>query len=248
MSASPKGRGGRSRIVIDVDKVRQESRARRGFGAGRGVRALTVGALVALGLVAALLAGSFIWWNGYKKSPEYSLALLVDAAQRDDLRAVEQLMDGDGVAQALAPQVGEKLAGTAPAGVDVNAHRARIAAAMPQLMPRVREGVRDEVARGVKAAAEGVGARLPFFALALGMKRYADVTEEGDAAAVTLNAVEGRPLALSMRRDGERWKVAGITDDALAASMAARIAPAISAPPAAPAPTPRPAGRRRPRN
>jgi len=186
-----------------------------------------------------VVLGAFLWWNGYKKSPEYSLALLVDAAQRDDVRTVEQLIDGDAVAQALAPQVAEKLAGTVPAGGDMAATRGRIAAAMPQLLPRVREGVRDEVARGVKSAAEGVGGRLPFFALALGMKRYADVTEEGDAAAVTLNAVEGRPLALSMRRDGDRWKVTAITDEALAASMAARIAPAISAPPAAPAPTPR---------
>lgn len=248
MSAPSKGRGGRSRIVIDVDRARQESRARRRFGAGRGLRALSVGALVALGVLVALLVGVFLWWGSYKKSPEYSLALLVDAAQRDDFRTVEQLIDGDAVAQALAPQVAEKLSGTAPAGGDMAATRARIAAAMPQLLPRVREGVRDEVARGVKAAAENVGGRLPFFALALGMKRYADVVEEGDAAAVTLNAVEGRPLVLSMRRDGERWKVASITDEALAASMAARIAPAISAPPAAPAPTPRPAGRRRPRN
>jgi hypothetical protein len=243
MSASPKGRGSRSRIVIDVEKVRQESRARRGAGAGRGLRAMSVVALVAVGVVAALVVGVFIWWGGYRKSPEYSLALLLDAARRDDVRGVEQLLDGDAVAQSLAPQVGEKLAGAAPAGVDVNAQRAQVAAAMPQLLPRVREGVRDEVARVVKAASEKVGGGMPFFALALGMKRYTDVTEEGDNATVKLNAEE-RPLELGMRREGERWKVTSIKDDALAASLAARIAPTVPAPVAQPTPSPRPTRRR----
>ena len=41
MSTPSTGRGGRSRIVIDVDKVRTESRGRRGVGGpGRGRRVL----------------------------------------------------------------------------------------------------------------------------------------------------------------------------------------------------------------
>lgn len=241
MSTPSTGRGGRSRIVIDVDKLRQESGGRRrAGGAGRGRRALTITALVAGGLVVAALAGAYLWWSSYKRSPEYSLALLVDAAQRDDLAAVEQLLDGDAVAQSLAPQVVEKLTGAAPAQGAVAAARPQIEAAMPQLIPRVREGVRDEVARGVKAASEQLGGRVPFFVLALGMKRYTDVRQDSDGTAhVTLTA-EGRTMELGMRQEGERWKVASIKDDALVSSIAARVAPALPAPRPAATPTPRP--------
>ena len=245
MSSFQTGQGGgraKSRIVIDVDKVRQDAKggARRG---GRARKVIGVGALVALGVVVAAGVGGYLWWRSYQKGPAYSLALLVDAARRDDLQAVDGLVDSDRVADGLAPQVVEKLTGGAVAGLNVGAARPALEAAMPQVMPRIREAVRDEVARGVKAASEKIDKRVPFVLLALGMRRYADVKEEGEAATVALDA-EGHTMEVGMQRDGDRWKVVNVKDDAVVSSIAARVAPNILLPKPQEKPTPSKPSRR----
>jgi len=230
------GRGGKSRIVIDVDKARAEAQAR---GQGRrGLGKVSIAALVVGGLALVALVGAYAWWQSYKRGPAYSLALLVDAARRDDFQAVESLIDGDRVAQGFVPQVVEKLTGqgtTLPPQA-----RAAVGSALPQLLPRVRETVREEIARGVKAAAAGAG-DTSFLLLALGMPRAAEIKEEGDAATATF-AREGKQTELSMQRSGDLWKVVTVKDDELAAGLAQRLAASI---PPAVTPTPQPSQPRR---
>ena len=43
----------------------------------------------------ALAAGAFLSWHHYQTTPTYSLALLVDAAQRNDMPDVDKVMDTD---------------------------------------------------------------------------------------------------------------------------------------------------------
>src|ERR1044072_7166897 len=94
--------GRKSRIVIDVERVRAEAAQKRRAGRfGRAGRALGVTGLV---------VGSYAWWQSFKKSPAYSLALLLDSAQHDDVQAVENLIDADQIAQGFVPQVIENLA------------------------------------------------------------------------------------------------------------------------------------------
>jgi len=224
------GRGRKSRIVIDVERASAEARDRRRGGGAR--RALSITALVIIGVVLVALVGAYAWWQSYKKGPAYSLALLVDAARRDDLQAVESLVDGDRVAQGFVPQVIEKLTG-AGAALPPQA-RASVTAALPQLLPRVRETIREEVARGVKAAA-GEGADAPFVVLALGIPRAADIKEQGDAATATF-AREGRQTELAMQRNGDLWKVVTVKDEGLAAGIAERLAASIPQTPPAPPP------------
>lgn len=219
------GRGRRSRIVIDVEQARA--------AAGRGRRrrrALPLAALIAGGVLLAALVGAYAWWQSYKKGPAYSLALLVDASRRDDLPEVERLVDADAVAQGFMPQVIEKLTG---AGLPPDA-RARVSAALPQLLPRVRETVREEIARGMKAAAAEVG-DTSFTVLALGIPRAAEIREDGDAATATF-ARGDKQTELTMRRNGERWRVVGVRDDDLTRGLAERLAASI--PPAPPPPPP----------
>jgi hypothetical protein len=226
MTQPTAGRGGKSRIVIDVARVQEEARLKKGRGFGRARRYLSVTALVAIGIVLVLLIGSYAWWQSYKKSPAYSLALLVDAAQRDDLQAVESLIDADKIAEGFIPQVIEKLAGansSVPPAV-----RAQLTNAMPQLLPRVREGVRDQIAASMKSLSKSTSGSVPFVVTALGMRTAAEVREQGDAASVTVKAGE-RPIELTMRREGERWKVVTVKDDQLAADISARLASSVPA-------------------
>jgi hypothetical protein len=156
----------------------------------------------------------------------------VDAARRDDVQAVESLIDADRVAQGFVPQVIEKLTGAGTA-LPPEA-RARVTAALPQLLPRVRETVREEIARGMKAAA-GEAADTSFIVLALGIPRVAEVKEEGDAATATF-AREGKQTELAMQRSGDRWKVVNVKDDDLASGIAGRLAASIPQGPPPPPP------------
>lgn len=218
--------GRKSRIVIDVDRVRAEAREKKERRFGRAGRFMSVTGLVVLGLLLVLLVGSYAWWQGFKKSPPYSLALLVDAAQHDDVQAVETLIDTDQIAQGFIPQVIDNLAG---AGSTLPPQaRASLTNALPSLLPRVRETMRDEIAREMKGFSKSDGANLPFFVKALGVRQAATVAERGDAATVSVKAGE-RPVELTMRRDGERWKVVTVKDPQLASEIAARLASSLPA-------------------
>jgi hypothetical protein len=237
------GRGGRrSRIVIDVARAQGEAR-KKGWRAGRAGRFLSMTALVIIGVVLVLLVAGYAWWRGFERSPAYSLALLVDAAQRDDKQAVESLIDSDQIAQGFVPQVIDKLAG---AGSQLAPQaRAQLNTVIPQLLPRVRETTRDEVASGLKGLSKGDASRTPFFVKALGVRGMTEVREQGDTAAVAFKS-EGRALDLTMKRDGDRWRVVAVKDDQLASDIAARLASSIPASAPAPAPPqPRPRPRRK---
>jgi len=228
-SQMPAGRGRKSRIVIDVAQAQAEARSRK-RGPGRTKRILMLGALAVAGVLLLILVGGYAWWQSYRKSPAYSVALLLDAAQRDDIQAVESLIDSDRVAQGFVPQVIEKLTGGGAAGsAQISAlPRGVITAALPQLLPRVRETMREEIARGLKGFSESAGGQRPFILLALAVPRVAEIKEEGDAASVAFKAGE-RQVELMMQRDGERWKVVSVKDDELAAGIAARLASSLPA-------------------
>src|SRR5829696_2473287 len=231
--------GRKSRIVIDVDRVRAEAQAKRASRFGRAGRALGVTGLVVVGALLVLLVGSYMWYQGFKKSPPYSLALLLDAAQHDDVQAVETMIDADQIAQGFVPQVIDNLAG---AGSQLPPQaRASLTATLPALLPRVRETMRDEIARAMKGLSQNDSSNLPFFAKALGVRQMATVVERGDAATVTVKAGE-RPVELSMRRDGERWKLVTVKDSQLASDIATRLAASL---PPAPPPQPQNQPRRR---
>lgn len=237
--SQPSAGGKKSRIVVDVAQIEAEERARRGGrgrGGGRARRALPVGTLIVAGALVLVSLGGYMWWRSFKSGPSYSLALLVDAARRDDTQAIEALIDADRVAQGFVPQVIENLTGADSSVVPAHM-RGRIAEVLPRLIPRVRENITREVADALKGAASGVTAELPLPLMALGIARAAEVEERGDTANVLLRRDE-RTVALTMQRDGERWKVVSLKDEQLAASLAARLASNLSTSPAQQQPPP----------
>lgn len=222
----PSGRGGKSRIVIDVARAQAEARAGRGRRFGRLSRYLSVTSLIIVGVVVVLLASGYAWWRSYKRSPAYSLALLVDAAQHDDRARVESLIDADKIAQGFVPQVIDKLAG-ANSPLTAQA-RASLTNALPALLPRVSETMRDEIAASVKGLSKNSTSSTPFFVKAFAMRSAFESREQGDAATLVLKSGD-RPVELTMRRDGERWKLVGVKDDKMAADIATRLASSIPA-------------------
>lgn len=232
------GGGRRSRIIIDVERMQAEAQARKGRRFGRAGRYLSVTGLVVIALVLVLLAGGYLWWRGFERSPAYSVALLVDAAQRGDNQTVESLTNADQINQGFIPQVIDKLAGANPP-VPPQA-RVQLSAALPQFLQHAP--VRDEMAQELKALSKG---HTSFLLTAFGVRSAADVREQGDKATVALKEGD-RAVELTMARDGERWKVVGVKDDRVAGDIAARLAssvPASSQPPVPQPPPRRHAGR-----
>jgi hypothetical protein len=248
--------GRRSRIVIDVARVQEEARRRKQRRFGRAGRLLSATALVVIAVVLVALLGGYLWWRSFERSPVYSLALLVDAAQRDDKQTVESMIDADQIAQGFIPQVIGKL--TAPDSPVPPQARAALPSAIPQMLPRVSEGVRDEIEQDLKALSKG---HTSFIMTALALRSQADVKEQSasanaspntnngngqphaadtrEKAVVTVNAGD-RPVELTMAREGERWKVVTVKDDKTASDIAARLASTVSASPQTLQPQPQP--------
>src|SRR5215468_5511195 len=98
----------RNRIVIDLN----HPQTRRGMSiSARGVRrVLIVLAMTLIVIVAAVSAGGFIWWRSFQSNPAYSLAVLTDAAQRQDIPTVDTVLDSEKVTNDFISQTRQRTA------------------------------------------------------------------------------------------------------------------------------------------
>jgi hypothetical protein len=226
----------RSRIVVNLDNLQagmpptpqgqQPYQGHSAYGGGTKKRRrwpFILGAILLL-----LIIGGFVFWQFYKTRPAYSLALLVDAAQRNDVAAFDKVVDTGQVLQSFAPQVVDEATGRLGTAL-TPAMRKQIETLVPTLIPNVTENVRGEVmkqVREVTARAEGK----PFFLIALSMPYIVNINQEGDTAIVKAKE-GGRNMELTMQRTPEkRWKVVAVKDDVLAKRIVddiARYLPAI---------------------
>jgi BMFP domain-containing protein YqiC len=220
----------RSRIVVNLDRAGDQgvSPAPQGgqpsggqpfYGAGKRRRRwpIVLGSILLL-----LILGGFVFWQIYKTRPAYSLALLVDAAQRNDTATFDRVVDTGKVVESFAPQVVNEATGRLGTALTPQM-RQRIEALVPTLIPNVTENLRNEVmkqVREVTARAEGK----PFFLIALTIPYIVDIKQEGDTATVRAKRND-RDIELVMQRTPEkRWKVVSVKDDELARRVVDDIA------------------------
>jgi hypothetical protein len=207
-----------SRIIINLERARQVAHVPpRG---SRGAKILGIIAIVfALAIIGAI-AGGYFWWQSYKTKPAYSLALLVDAVERNDTAGFDEIVDTDKIVDNFVPQVTDKAFGRYASAL-TGPLRSQIEALIPSLLPSVKQKVHDEVVaqvRELSARAQGK----PFVLVALGMPYAVDIKQENDTARVDVK-LKDRPITLAMQRNGERWKVVGVTDDTLATRIVDEI-------------------------
>lgn len=188
--------------------------------AGRRKRFLVIGlALVAvISLIGSL--GSYIYWQRLKDTPQYSLALLIDAAKRDDQNEIDELINIDNVVDDFLPQITVKAVeiygrGLPPAIVG---QLTKVAAPM---MPAVKDRARAVLPGLIRERVERFG-NVPFAAMVLGAGQYLDIKVSGDNAIVKSKLPE-HPLELKMRRNGARWQIVGVRDEQLATDIAKKI-------------------------
>lgn len=221
----------RNRIVINLEEPRKETN-RRGQGGGRR-RTLSIVLLLLCVILVALLAGGYFWWQSYKTGPAYSLALMVDAVQRNDMAAFDQFVDTDKIVDNFVPQVTDKASAQYGSLLGQTARR-QMESVLSKALPQVKPRVRDEVAKEVKELSERAQG-VPFAFVVLGMPWVVGINQQGDVARAAVN-LKNRPVALTMQRNGERWKVVAVKDDMLTNRIIENIAQDLPPPSAPPAP------------
>lgn len=238
-------KGKRSRIVVNVepkppeDRTAAVNRWRGTFRArrtgGRRRRALLVAAIPFVVIALLVFGVGYWWWQSFKSSPAYTLALVADAAERDDRAEFERLVDVEGVSRSVVPQVIERVRGGDNALNIAPQVRRQIAQNAQVWLPGVRDQVREVLMAESKTLAERGGARdYPFFVRAFALSRVGETkTQAGEGgagreetASVTYQVNE-RPVEFGMRRGAgagqENWRIVALKSDDLATRIAEQV-------------------------
>lgn len=222
-----------SRFVVDLDESKKENASNRETAvlptlenkdapkkSGVFLKILKIfGVALALILIFGGIGGYFYWQN-LKKSPQYSLALLVDAARRDDQAAIDELVNTDEIVDDFMPQITDKAVelygrNLAPATIQ------RMAQVAAPLLPAVKQRARLEVPNLIREKTKQFE-KYPFWIIAIGAGRYLEITQDGEKAFIKSKVPE-RPLDVTLKRSGERWQVVAVKDEVLARRVAEKI-------------------------
>jgi hypothetical protein len=177
------------------------------------------GLLLVVGLLVGGISG-YLYWQNLKRTPQYSLALLVDAARRDDQKAIDELVDTDAVVEDFIPQITNKAVelygrGVAPSTIQ------KLAQAVAPFMPALKERAKSELPDLIRDKTKKFE-DFPFWAIAVGAKRYLEITREGDKSFIK-SKIPNRPLELTLRQNGNKWQVVAVKDEVLARRIAEKI-------------------------
>jgi hypothetical protein len=145
------------------------------------------------------------------------MALIIDAARRDDKDALAKLVDTDKVVDAFIPQITDKAVelygrGLPPALVQ------RLSKVAAPVMPALKDRARAELPKMIRDKTAAV-ANVPFFLIALGSSQALEIKQDGDIAQVK-STMPDRPLELKVQRNGNVWQIVEIRDEPLARKIA----------------------------
>jgi hypothetical protein len=169
--------------------------------------------LIPVGLLLAGLVVLFACWQYFKTTPAYSLALLVDAAQRNDQAAFDRVVDLDQVIDTFIAQAAQSsIVGLTPELV--TPVRTQLQSLAPETSAGVKQVVKEEIRTRINELAASSGTR-PFVVTALAMPFVADIKQTGDTAQIRINDNDQVELRME-RHDGSDWKVISLQDQALA--------------------------------
>jgi hypothetical protein len=239
----------RNRIVINLsESLNQQPGVPGRVPAARMVRprrwpkVLAVLAVAFLMISIMLAAGGFFWWRHYQTTATYSLALIVDAAQRNDMASVKRLVDSEKVVQSLWPQVTQKA--TSNLGVlSIPGVQDQLDSLAPTVLPRIKDGFEQRLAEEVKDFSSRSSPK-PFILLALSLPALVSVTGDDHNAHVATK-IRNDAVELTMQKDGDFWKIVGLKDDALVDRLIEEFVKKVPAPSLFDAVEPRKSNKRR---
>jgi hypothetical protein len=186
---------------------------------------MTVASVAIALLVAGFIAGYF-YWKSFENTPQYSLALLVDAARRDDQEEIDRFVAIDNVVDEFMPQITDKAVELYGRGLPPRTI-SRVAKVATPLMPALKQRARAQLPFLIRKKTVPFES-VPFAAMVIGAEKYLDIRTDGDAATVRSKLPE-HSFEVRMQRNGNRWKIVGIRDDKLATEIAQKVGQEIIA-------------------
>ncbi len=208
----------RNRIVINLDESQAPGRRRKRRGV---VRLLIIIAVVLLLLGGGLVAGGYLWWRRYQNSPAYTLAVLADAAQRNDSATVDGILDTDKVCDDFISQVRQHAGGSVTSAIS-SVWPTQANSALTTLSPKLKQTVHDEMVKELQRVTEPAKGK-PFVLLALVITRFADIKEQNNVAQAKVD-IKDDHLQLTMlpatEPGGPRWRITAVQDDKMAKKIA----------------------------
>ena len=201
----------RNRIVINFDNKEVAGAPPRRRPTGGIGRPLLIIAVIFILIVGGLAAGGYFWWRHYQSSPAYSLALLVDASQRNDKQVVDSILDTDKIAADFVSQVRARV----PAS---SLWISQIDPAKISMSAKLKDTVHDQLIKQLQELTD-VAAGKPFVIIALAVPHFADIKQENNTAHVAVN-LKDEQIQLTMLANGDRWRIIAVQDDKLAKMIA----------------------------
>ena len=192
-------------------------------------RARKVATIVAGVLSAAIILGAiggYLYWRSFAGTPQYSLAMLVDAARRNDQAGVDSMVATDTVVDGFMPQITDKAVELYGRGLPPQT-LARVARVATPVMPALKQRARTQLPVMIRKKTDRFRS-VPFAAMVLGADRYLDIREDGDSAVVKSKLPE-HSFEVRMQRSGDGWKIVGVRDEALATEIAQKVGQEIIA-------------------
>jgi hypothetical protein len=200
------------RIVVNIEPGKAPARRQP----RRWARILALVAVTILVLIVLAVAGLFFWWRSYQKSPGYSLALLVQAAQRGDTQELAKLMDDDELVRNMVGRVNQKVSDRYGLALNTTVKQ-QLDRVVSASAPALKQTIHNEVVNEIKELG-GDSEPKPFAVILTMIRSRITVTSEGDVAKAA--AIAGsRTFEVMMRRDGDRWKVIGLNDERVVQSV-----------------------------
>lgn len=190
------------------------------------VKALKISAVALAVIIAVASIGGYFYWQSLKSTPQYSLALLIEAARNGDQIAVNQLIDTDGAVDDFVPQVTSKAIELYGRGLPPQT-LTRIERLAEPLIPAVKDRAREELPRLIREKTSGF-ANVPFAAMVLGADRYLEIEADGAQSTVKSKLPE-HGFEVLMTKSGDKWKIIGVRDEKLATAIAQKIGQEIIA-------------------
>jgi len=207
-------------LLLDITTTKAQLPASK----SRKIILAVAGILSALILVSAL--GGYLYWRSFAGTPQYSLALLVEAARRNDQAQVDQIVEVDSIVDEFLPQITGKAVELYGRGLSPQMI-ARVSQVATPVMPALKQRARVQLPNLIRKKTERFDS-VPFAAMVLGADRYLDILPSGDTAIIRSKLPE-HSFEVRMQRNGSGWKVVGVRDDALATEIARKVGQEIIA-------------------
>lgn len=192
----------------------------------RSRKIITMVFAVVFAVIGVAMTGGYFYWQAFKDTPQYSLALLVEAARHDDQAGVDKFVAIDAVVDEFLPQITGKAVELYGRGLPPQTI-ARVERVAKPVMPALKQRARVQLPGLIRKKTERFES-VPFAAMVLGAEQYLDIRETGDTAMIRSRLPE-HSFEVRMQRNGSGWKIVGVRDEALATEIAQRVGQEIIA-------------------